>query len=112
MVKVYIQIIRGAYAFGPVRGTRRVLYGARMLLRLLLPSQRVPEDVLARRMIACRACPLFHTPLQTCGRPGHKDEDGEPWGCQCWMPAAWRLRSKRCFRYEELGEPDPWEENP
>jgi len=48
-----------------------------------------------KRSAACRACPVFYKPLQTCGSPLDKDTRGL--GCYCYLPEKVKLPESRCW---------------
>lgn len=66
------------------------------ICKALRTGQVVDDELKAKRLAACRECPLFFRPLATCGYP-FRDS-----GCHCWMPLkAGQLAN--CWAYDEFG---------
>ena|SRR5580692_11544503 len=76
---------------------RATWYKARALFTVWFGSHgaRVTEEHFSRRMAACRACPVFYAPLQTCGSPLSKETRGL--GCSCHLPSKARLEAATCW---------------
>jgi len=68
-------------------------------------------DIRARRIVACRACPLFDEKLMTCGSmDGEVDtvRGREPVGCGCFMPMKVRFEGSQCWLDERDPESRRW----
>lgn len=68
----------------------------------LKPDSTVSESSYTARLSACRACPLFFRPLQTCGTPLRKELS--QLGCWCNMEAKAKLTDATCWIDDELPE--------
>lgn len=66
--------------------------------------KRAPNELYELRLAACRECPIFYAPLQTCGSPLRKDLRGL--GCYCNMPAKARFFYADCWLRENTGDGD------
>lgn len=55
-----------------------------------------------RRLAACRRCPVFYAPLQTCGTPLKKDL--REVGCWCNVEAKTLYADAKCWGDEQLGD--------
>lgn len=67
---------------------------------LTQPKQWQTQENLERaslRLNHCGKCSLFNRRLQTCGTPGEFLEDGQPFGCFCFLPAAVVVETKTCW---------------
>jgi hypothetical protein len=77
------------------------LYGDWKRLRAQLKTKdEVTPELKSLRMEACRSCPIFFTPLQTCGSPFIAAQQGSaPLGCSCHMPTKAATKSN-CWYYD------------
>lgn len=66
----------------------------------LKPDSTVSESLEAARIGACRSCPIFYRPLQTCGTPLRKEL--RELGCWCHMPTKAKLVDATCWLDDEL----------
>jgi hypothetical protein len=55
-----------------------------------------------QRLFACRNCPIFYAPLQTCGSPLRRATRGL--GCYCNVEAMAWFAEKRCYLDEIYGD--------
>ena len=80
-------------------GWRRVRGAFRLWFRESGSGERASPGHAGARLDCCRRCPLFFTPLQTCGSPlrfGDADL-----GCWCYMPVKATMKTAQCWLDEE-----------
>jgi hypothetical protein len=87
------------------------------LLAALRAPQEVPDELVQARMEICRQCPVFFSPLQSCGSPlreilrrlrrlkagSPENSSASPKilrGCFCHLPTKARLH-ENCWAYDE-----------
>lgn len=64
-------------------------------LRFAQQERSTPFWIYVGRMRTCKRCPLFYSPLQTCGSPLRKDLRDV--GCHCYMPLKSAAIEATCF---------------
>lgn len=92
-------------------GWRRIYRAVVLWFGLLRSGETVSDEIAERRLAACRGCPIWYAPLETCGSPFlGKDSD---LGCWCYMPAKVRLSAASCWLDSEYGPDAPygWKQN-
>lgn len=100
-----IRELRRHYGLSATIGT--ILEAAAMILpAMLFRSRRVLPKEYVFRLSGCDACPLYHQPTATCGRPGDVGKNGQTKGCWCPVVVAAWPRGKQCWR-AQYGE-DQW----
>jgi hypothetical protein len=62
------------------------------------------DKLVEARLAVCRACPIFYSPLRSCGSPLRKDLRGL--GCYCNMEAKARLFYADCWYRIHSGDAD------
>lgn len=82
-----------------VKGRKRVLVGLRFFTGLARGRGiKVSAELQQTRLEACRTCPIYYAPLQTCGSPLGPDPE---LGCYCFMPSKSEWEQARCWLDEE-----------
>lgn len=69
-----------------------------------LDPHLAPDDLYEARFAECRVCPLFYSPLKTCGSPLRKDLRGL--GCYCNMETKAKMLYGDCWYRLNSGDAD------
>jgi hypothetical protein len=75
---------------------------AMSLWTVVIRGTHVPHGTLEARLACCKGCPLWYSPLQTCGSPFKKG--AEDLGCWCFMPQKAKYDDAVCWMDLELGD--------
>lgn len=89
-----------AAIYGMQRFTWREIATALRMIFVAMTSRRgkASDEIYEERMATCRACPLYYTPLSTCGSPlAEKPE----LGCWCQMERKARIAKAKCWMREK-----------
>lgn len=68
-------------------------------------GERVSPEDYSQRMGICEACPIYFSPLKSCGTPLRRDL--RPCGCYCYMPVKARYARSTCWIDDALGRDAP-----
>ena len=72
----------------------------------LTAGEQVAGETAKRRLEVCRQCPIFYSPLGTCGTPMKSELRDQ--GCWCHMETKSKLLGAHCFLDETLGPDAPY----
>ena len=85
-----------AAIYGMKRFTWREIFAALKMMLIALTSRkgRASDELYEERMATCRECPLFFSPLATCGSPLAENPG---MGCWCQLEKKARAKEATCW---------------